>query len=466
MTDLPASAASISAATIGEFLRGPVQRLLDRDDRRIARRLLQELHDDVEALIRMVDDDVLGADRREAVAAEIADPLGKADIVRREHEVGALVHDQPLRFDQPDQSLADEDVVRRNGQPAAQKLAQIGRHAAVDGQPDHAAAAPALQRALEGPHEIFGFLVDLHLAVAQNAEQAIADQPEGLGKQPVDEQQHNLLQQDEAGVRTGYPNEPVDLGRQQHHHVQVAVPLGIMELERQPHAAVGDEREGMGGIDRQRRQDREDVGHEPLGERVEIGGGQLRRIDDRDAGRAQLLAQRPPAVLLVLHQRADAHPDLSQLFGRRQPVIRDRLDAGAVLGHQTGDAHDVEFVHVGGRDCQEAQPLQKRMMGIGRFLQDPPVELQPGQLAVDIPVPRRGFTSGRAVLPVSGRGSCGMVPGLVHRRPYHFDLSLFSITGVVCSRVFKPALWKAGTAAGLACASYGHPEEGSAPGIR
>ena len=37
--------------------------------------------------------------------------------------------------------------------------------------------------------------------------------------------------------------------------------------------------------------------------------GQLRRIDDRDAGLAQLHAQRPPAVLLVLHQRADAHPD-------------------------------------------------------------------------------------------------------------------------------------------------------------
>src|SRR3954451_16777496 len=68
-------------------LRGPVQRLLDRDDARIARRLIEKLHDDVEALIRMVDDDVLGADGSEAIAAEIADPLGKADSVWREHEV-------------------------------------------------------------------------------------------------------------------------------------------------------------------------------------------------------------------------------------------------------------------------------------------------------------------------------------------------------------------------------------------
>ena len=59
-----------------------------------------------------------------------------------------------------------------------------------------------------------------------------------------------------------------------------------------------------------------------------------------------------------------------------------------------------------------------------------------------------------------------MVPGLVHRRPCHIDLSLFSITGVVCFRVFKPAICKAGTAASLAGASYGHPEEGSASGVR
>ena len=45
-------------------LAGPVQRLLDRDDRRIARRLVQELHHHVEALIRVVDDDVLGAGSR------------------------------------------------------------------------------------------------------------------------------------------------------------------------------------------------------------------------------------------------------------------------------------------------------------------------------------------------------------------------------------------------------------------
>src|SRR3546814_13836935 len=57
----------------GRVLRGAIERLLDGDDRRIVGRLAQELHHHVDALVGMVDDEVLGADRREAVAAEVAD---------------------------------------------------------------------------------------------------------------------------------------------------------------------------------------------------------------------------------------------------------------------------------------------------------------------------------------------------------------------------------------------------------
>ena len=58
------------------------------------RRLAQELHHHVEALERVVDDDVLGADRREAVAAEIADALGEARRVGRELQVRPVIHDE------------------------------------------------------------------------------------------------------------------------------------------------------------------------------------------------------------------------------------------------------------------------------------------------------------------------------------------------------------------------------------
>ena len=42
----------------------------------------------------MVDDDVLGADRGEAVAAEVTDALGEAGRVRREQQIGTVIDDQ------------------------------------------------------------------------------------------------------------------------------------------------------------------------------------------------------------------------------------------------------------------------------------------------------------------------------------------------------------------------------------
>ena len=44
----------------------------------------------------MVDDDVLLPDRRKAIPAEIPNSFGKARIIRREDEIGALVDDQLL----------------------------------------------------------------------------------------------------------------------------------------------------------------------------------------------------------------------------------------------------------------------------------------------------------------------------------------------------------------------------------
>ena len=90
VTDLPASAASTSARTIGLSLGGAVERLLDRDDIGIARRLLQELHHHVERLVGMVDDQVLLPDRGEAVAAVIADALRESADCRARIQIGPV----------------------------------------------------------------------------------------------------------------------------------------------------------------------------------------------------------------------------------------------------------------------------------------------------------------------------------------------------------------------------------------
>ncbi len=141
----------------------------------------------------------LCADRGEAVAAEVADTLREARVVGREDEVGALLHDELLGVGQADQPFQHEDVVVGDVKLVAEELPQVGRHADIDRKPDHAAAPAALQGALESADEVFRLFLDFHLAVAQDAENAVAGQLERCGEDAVEEQQDKLLQQHEAG---------------------------------------------------------------------------------------------------------------------------------------------------------------------------------------------------------------------------------------------------------------------------
>ena len=56
--------------------------------------LIQKLNHDVEAFIRMLDDHVLLPDGSEAIPAQIANAFGKACIVGREFQVGAIKPDE------------------------------------------------------------------------------------------------------------------------------------------------------------------------------------------------------------------------------------------------------------------------------------------------------------------------------------------------------------------------------------
>ncbi len=91
MTDLPGLGGVDQGADHRRLLAGAVERLLDRDDVRIGGGLLEELDHHLEALIGVVDDDVLGLDGREAVAAMLADPLREARREGRELQVGPIL---------------------------------------------------------------------------------------------------------------------------------------------------------------------------------------------------------------------------------------------------------------------------------------------------------------------------------------------------------------------------------------
>ena len=56
---------------------------------------------------------------------------------------------------------------------ALHEAAQLGRHRRLDLEPDHRAAAAALERGLEQPHQILGLFLDLDVAVADDAERAL-----------------------------------------------------------------------------------------------------------------------------------------------------------------------------------------------------------------------------------------------------------------------------------------------------
>ena len=126
----------------------------------------------------------------------------------------------------------------------------------------------------------------------------------------------------------------------------------------------------MAGVDRERRQDREDLVEEPLAERVVV----LRDrgvLDDLDA-----LARRAPADVGPKIARVVGDELEDPLAGRREllaggPAVRRRATvAGLDLLAQAGDADLEELVEVAGEDRQELDPLEQRVALVARLVQD------------------------------------------------------------------------------------------------
>ena len=81
---------------------GPVERLFDRHHVRVHRRLLQEAHHHVEGLIRVVQQHILLADRREHVALVVLNPLRNARLERGPEQVRPAVQNQLRQIGQAD----------------------------------------------------------------------------------------------------------------------------------------------------------------------------------------------------------------------------------------------------------------------------------------------------------------------------------------------------------------------------
>ena len=270
----------------------------------------------------MMDDDVLGADRGEAVAAEVADAFWEARRVRREQQIGTVIDDQLPQIGDAQDAVGDMGLVRGGAGLGGDQGAQFVRHVRVDAEMDRDPAPAALQRRFVGADEVLGLFLELHVGVADQAELALAGDAEA-GEQPVEEQPHQIVEDHEAdrlADRARQPDEPIHLAgqRQQRPH---ALPILLAQHQQGHHQAhVGDERERMRRVDRERRQHREHPLHEPRVEPFHIVGRKFLRLAHLDAGFAQQAAQFAPHPLLLGEQRFGAELDLGKLLRRRPSV--------------------------------------------------------------------------------------------------------------------------------------------------
>ena len=141
--------------------------------------------------------------------------------------------------------------------------------------------------------------------------------------------------------------------------------------------------ERVARIDRERGEDREDLLEEPFAERLVV----LRDrgvVHDLDAllGERRADVERDPRV--VARQLEHPLADRGELVFGRPAVRRQRGLARLDLLAQAGDADLEELVEVAREDRQELDPLEQRVALVARLVQDPRVELQPRQLAIDV----------------------------------------------------------------------------------
>ena len=272
-------------------------------------------------------------------------------------------------------------------QRAQQRGANFQRATLIQFEPDGGAFPAVVQFVFDRFEQVVGiFFVEVQLAVARDPEMPVTENVRSgkqIGEVMADElaekdvilariiaRQFHQLRQHPRHLHDGEMAQCLALLRhfQLHHHVQ---------------RFVEQLREGMRRIDRQRRQQREDVVEEMVLDPVPLGLADIAAVDQHDAHLGQDAAQIAPDRLLVDGELRDGLVDEDELLGGCQAVRTALGNALPHLGLDTGDADHEEFIKVIGGNRQKSHPLERGVAGIDRLLQHPAVEMQPGKLAID-----------------------------------------------------------------------------------
>ena len=368
--------------------RGAVERLLDRQHRRVLGRDPQEALDRArEGVVGMVHEQVAAADHPEEVdLARVARGL--------EARVGLR---PPLRLLQRRQIQRGElkEVARRERRP---HLVDVGRpdhelvgeqqahplgHLRHDLEPHHRGEAPGPQLLLHRLEQILGLLLVLLDVGRPRHPERIRLEELHPRKEALEELGDHHFERDEAQrVRK------LDPARQAGRHLEARkADLGARRRaqgDRQRKREVGDERKRVRSVEPERSEDREDEAGEELLEMAALRRREVAEGDQLDAVpgdlRQHLLEQQRALLLLA---RADPGADLGQLLGRRAAVGRQAVRVALLLQLQPPDALHEELVEIAAEDGEELEAIEQRHRRIRGLGQDPRVELEPGELAVE-----------------------------------------------------------------------------------
>ena len=178
-----------------------------------------------------------------------------------------------------------------------------------------------------------------------------------------------------------------DLARDAHHGqggVRQDTRRHRLDRDDQAERAVGEVRERMPGVDRQRGEDRHERPPEIVLQEPLLLGGDLLGTDEPDAFRRedgpQLLQE---AAVLGVDQPVDLVGDRGEGLGRGHLVRPHGGVARADPALQLRDPDHEELVEVRAEDGQELDPLEQRDGRVLGLLEHTAVELEPGQLAID-----------------------------------------------------------------------------------
>ena len=224
------------------------------------------------------------------------------------------------------------------------------------------------------------FLLDREVGVARDPEEVVLDDLHAR-EERVEVGGDDLLEQH---VR---PVADLHQARQDGRHLdareEALAGVGVAHGHRERQRQVADVRERVAGVDRERRQHREDLVEEAPAQ-LDVALRPLVVADDADLLLGQLLANVRPRRRVFLDHGQQPGADGVKGLGRAHAVRRRARVAGRDLLAQAGDAHLEELVEVAGEDRQEADALEQRVALVDGLVQDALVELEPRQLAVDV----------------------------------------------------------------------------------